>query len=124
MSKSPMMVDTSLGEMHGTICGDENGAWLTVNGYRDMRITAEQLRLMADKLDRMQQAAKTFYNVIPGTDTRVYAITYGIGVGEECENIIAANSTDAVMQFCNRSNMNRNVIRSVFDKEAGEYVEF
>lgn len=123
MAKAPLMVDVQLGELHGSICGDELGAWLKINGYRDMRITADQLRLMADKLDRMQQAAATFHNV-QSNELRFFSITYSTEKGEDSVSLKATSGEDAANMFCENSKVSRCRISSVYDQEAQEYVNY
>lgn len=116
MSKAPLIVDIVLGEMHGNINGTETGAYVNLYGT-GQKLTAKQLRDLADKVDQMNAAAMVFY----GITEREYAITWNTGNGEDGVVILAGDPVLAARKFYAEY---PHEIKSMYDRQMSDYVDF
>ena len=113
MSKAPMVVDIVLGEMQGTIVGTEEGSHVNLYGSGNL-ITSEQLRNLADKIDKMDAASKIFF----GTDRTPnieYAITFCTNDVEDSVVITASSPVEAAKKFFA---VHKTTIKAMYDRIA------
>lgn len=94
MSKSPLVRDALLGALAVTLVGNPDGVHAKLYGER---ISAEQLRNLADELERLQAAVDVFFNVVEYAIT--YKPTFDARYAEDSVIIKAASEQDALLAF-------------------------
>lgn len=112
MSKSPLTRETTLGNHAVTLVGCPEG--VQANLYSEA-ISAEQLRKLADDLDRLQAAVDIFFGVVE------YAITYkptdDARYAEDSVIIQAASEQAALLEFDSRQ---LGQAKCIYNRKTGE----
>lgn len=130
MSQAPIVVDTLLaGEISVVISANESTVTASIPGYRP--ITADQLRKLADQMDRLGAAAHLYFDVQEDNNLRDFVVGYSVRnpadrseLIEESTTIQAANGKEAVDKFEKVMGINRSRVTSVFDADIKDYVNY
>lgn len=112
MSKSPLTRETTLGNHAVTLVACPEG--VHANLYSEA-ITAEQLRNLADDLDRLQEARDVYFGM------KEYTINFRLFGKEDCVIIKECSPLAALNLF--KADYSRDEILSVFDRSASAIVD-
>ena len=112
MSKAPLLRDALLGNLAITLVACPEGVHAKVYGEE---ITAEQLRNLADNLDRLQEARDVYFGM------KEYTINFRLFGKEDCVIIKECSPLAALNLF--KADYSRDEILSVFDRSANETVD-
>lgn len=112
MSKAPLVRDAVLGELPITLVASTDSVHATLYGES---ITAEQLRRLADDLDRLQAARDVYFGI------KEYTINFRLFGKEDCVIIKECSALAALNLF--KADYSRDEILSVFDREASQTVD-
>lgn len=112
MSKSPLTRETTLGNLAVTLVACPDSVHANVYGEE---ISAEQLRKLADDLDRLQEARDVYFGM------KEYTINFRIFGKEDCVVIKECSPLAALNLF--KADYSRDEILSVFDRSANETVD-
>lgn len=114
MSKAPLTRDVVLGSLAGTLVGSTDGTFVQMYGER---VSAADLRKLADQVDNMDRAVKAFYNI---TEVE-YSITWGTANGEDGVIVLASDPVQAARKFYAD---HPHEIKAMYNRSSNEYVDF
>lgn len=112
MAKSPLTRDTTLGgELNVLLVGAPNHVYASI---MSVKVTAKQLRELADQVDRMEEATTVYF------DLTEYAVNYTPNTGNYAEDSVvikASSEQDALLAF---DEMKLGKAKSIYNRDTCE----